>query len=128
MQHIPLEGARPWVDADQQKHQLSVAGYYLTPGFLYLFVFNYEMNKLQKGIRTIFKQDQIKVRHPHPLELPSILSKGKMYSAIITLLFSLSFNIPSTALFFFFSPLPLFACLLLCLLQYELLQGPQGGI
>lgn len=110
----------PW----ERSRLLSNGGYFL---FVSFQLWN---EQLQRGIRTHFKQGQIKVHAP---KLPSILSQEKVYSALITLLFPLSFNIPHTSLFFFVffispSSLALSVSSLLSLLQCDLLQGPEGGI
>lgn len=97
----------------------------------FLFVsFQLWNEQLQWGIRTNFKQGQIKM---HSLKLPSILSQGKVYSTLITLLFPPTLLIsPIRPCGFFFPHLSLLCSLCLfsplSLLLCDLLQGPQGGI
>lgn len=91
----------------------------------FLFVYFHLWNEQRQwGIRTNFKQGQIKVQSP---KLPSILSQVKVYSTLITLLFFPSLLISPIRPCFVFFRLPLL-CSLLSLLQCDLLQGPQGGI
>lgn len=103
----------------------------LSNGGLFLFVsFQLWNEQLQRGIRTHFKQGQIKVHSP---KLPSILYQGKVYSTLITLLFSPSLLISHMrscffCFFFIFPSSALSISSLLSLLQCDLLQGPQGGI
>lgn len=75
---------------------------FLSKSSFFLFVsFQLCNEQLQRGITTNFKQGQIKVHSPKPHH---ILSKGKVYSTLITLLFPSFFKVflicPCIFLFF----------------------------
>lgn len=85
---------------------------FLSKSSFFLFVsFQLCNEQLQRGITTNFKQGQIKVHSPKPHH---ILSKGKVYSTLITLLFPSFLKYFSYVLVSFFFFIALFYAISLC--------------
>lgn len=101
-----LSRHRPTTAPQERSRRLSKSSFFLFVSFQLC------NEQLQKGIRTNFKQGQIKV---HSSKLHSILSKGSVFHSHNSS-FPIFLNISNMSLFFFFSlSLPCSLSLFLCL-------------